>query len=90
MLYALIGMRLAIVVMGSSLAVFAFFRYIKGGYRGHLLLALGFSLISLGALVEGVTIELMQWELVSAHAVEAAFSAAGLLSVLLAIVLGRR
>ncbi len=87
--FALIGMRLAVIVVGASLAVFAFLRYLRGGRRGHLLLSVGFGLIAMGGMAEGITFTFLGWDLVAAHAAESAFSAGGLLSVLLAILLGR-
>lgn len=87
--FALVGMRLAIIVVGASLAIFALLRFLRGGVRGHLFLSVGFGLFSLGALAEGVTFEFLGSDLVVAHAVEAGFSTAGLLSVLLAILLSR-
>ncbi len=87
--FALIGVRLAVIVVGASLAIFALLRYLKGGRRGHLLLSVGFGLIAMGGIAEGITLGFLGWNLVAAHAVESAFSAGGLLSVLLAILLGR-
>ncbi|MFQ5838140.1 MAG: hypothetical protein ACE5HJ_05090 [Thermoplasmata archaeon] len=87
---ALIAVRVAIVVIGSILTFFAFVRYRQGGSRDHLLLGIGFGLIALGALVEGILFELFGWSLISVHTVEAGLSASGLLVVLLAILLGRR
>jgi len=50
-----------------------------------LLLATGFGMLTLGAVVEGLLFELARWDLSDAHAGEAVVTAAGFVLVLLSI-----
>ncbi len=52
----------------------------------YLLLATGFGMLTLGAVVEGLLFELARWNLSDAHAAEAVVTAAGFTLVLLSIV----
>jgi hypothetical protein len=90
MIVALITVRIAILLVGSVLTLFAFTRFYRRGSRDHLLLSAGFGLISLGALVEGILFQLFGWSLLSVHSVESGFTAVGLLIVLLTIHLSQR
>ena len=51
----------------------------------YLLLAMGFGMLTLGAVVEGLLFELARWDLSDAHAGEAIVTAAGFALVLLSI-----
>jgi hypothetical protein len=86
----LIAVRIAILLAGGMLTLFAFTRFYRDGSRDHLFLSVGFGLISLGALIEGLLFQFLDWSLLSVHTVEAAFTASGLLVVLLTIHLSRR
>ncbi len=89
-LLLLVAVRVGVLITGGLLALFVFLRYLQGGSRDHLLLATGFGLIALGALVEGILFEFLGLDLGTVHTVESVFTIMGLLAVLLAIVVTRR
>lgn len=84
----LVALRLAVVGAGGLLSLWILRLLLRGPeHRGtYLLLFLGFGLVTLGAIVEGVLFEFARWDLFAAHAAEALVSAVGLGLVLLAIV----
>lgn len=86
----LVAVRVGVLMTGTLLALLVFRSYLRGGARDHLLLAVGFGLIALGALVEGVLFEVFDLGLLLVHTVESVFVILGLLAVLLAILVTRR
>ncbi|MCJ2520912.1 MAG: hypothetical protein LN412_08245 [Candidatus Thermoplasmatota archaeon] len=84
----LVALRLAIVAVGSLTALWSLRLALRshGHRRTYLLLALGFGLLTLGAVVEGVLFEFAGWDLMAVHTVEAFISAAGFVAILLSIV----
>ncbi|MFQ5871984.1 MAG: hypothetical protein ACE5IB_07485 [Candidatus Geothermarchaeales archaeon] len=87
----LVAVRLGIVAVGSLNSLWS----LRLALRSHLhrptylLLALGFGLLTLGAVIEGVLFEFAGWDLVAVHAVEAFMSIAGFTAVLLSILQSR-
>lgn len=86
--YLLVGLRVAIVVAGALLAFrsFQMARRSADERRSFMLLCVGFGLVSLGAIIEGVLFEFVGLSLLNAHTVEAVVSAVGFSLVLAAIV----
>jgi hypothetical protein len=86
--YALVALRLAVVAVGAILALRAFRMAQRSpDERVSLyLLSLGFGLVALASIIEGVLFEFMGLSLVDAHTVEAVTSAFGFAVVLAAIV----
>lgn len=83
---ALIGVRLAIVAAGLALAYLSFRAYRKSSGTGPLLaLSAAFTLITVGAVIEGVLFEFVGYSLTQVHAIESAVTAIGLAIVLYAI-----
>ncbi|MFQ5908955.1 MAG: hypothetical protein ACE5JE_09070 [Thermoplasmata archaeon] len=83
----LVGLRLSIVAVGGLLTLWSLRLALKrrGARASYLLLTLGFGLITLGALVEGLLFEVAKWNLASAHAVEALVSGSGFVVILISI-----
>ncbi|MFQ5919768.1 MAG: hypothetical protein ACE5I4_06975 [Thermoplasmata archaeon] len=83
----LVGLRLGIVLVGALLALMSLRLALgsRSNQTSFLLLAFGFGLVTLGALIEGVLFELAGWNLTSAHAVEALVSGSGFVLILLSI-----
>ncbi|MFQ5909072.1 MAG: hypothetical protein ACE5JE_09685 [Thermoplasmata archaeon] len=83
----LTAVRLGIVAVGSLTTLWSLRR--GGRSQSHratyLFLALGFGLLTLSAVVEGVLFEFVGWDLVSVHTVEAFISVAGFAAVLISI-----
>jgi len=83
----LVALRLGVVAAGALAALWSVrLNLLSQDHRGtYLLLALGFGLITLGAVVEGVLFEFARWDLLDAHTVEAFVGTAGFALVLLSI-----
>jgi len=85
--WVLVALRLGIVLAGSLAGLWSLRLGLRKRERrtAYLLLATGFGMLTLGAVVEGLLFELARWDLSDAHAVEAAVTAAGFALVLLSI-----
>lgn len=85
-LLALVAVRVAVLLTGAFLTLSLFQKFLKSPRsKDHLLLASGFGLMTIGALVEGVLFELLRLTLVEVHTVEAGFTAGGFAAILLAV-----
>ncbi|MFQ5919846.1 MAG: hypothetical protein ACE5I4_07370 [Thermoplasmata archaeon] len=87
----LVGLRIGVLVAGTLVTLWALRLALRAPvHRGtYVLLVLGFGLVTLGAVVEGVLFEFGGWTLVAAHTAEAFVTAGGLALILLSIVLSR-
>jgi len=87
----LVALRLGIVAAGALAALWSLrLSLLSQDRRGtYLLLASGFGLVTLGAVVEGVLFEFARWSLLDAHTTEAFVGAAGFALVLLSILRSR-
>ena len=85
--WILVALRLAIVAAGSLVGVWSLrLGLLRRDRRTtYLLLATGFGLLTLGAVVEGLLFELVGWSLSDAHAAEAVVTATGFVFVLVSI-----
>lgn len=83
----LVALRLGVVAVGGLTALWSLRMSLRSRSQPkvYFLLAAGFGLITLGAVVEGILFEFAGWSLLSAHTTEAAVSVAGFALVLLAI-----
>ncbi|MEE9593147.1 MAG: hypothetical protein V3W28_06180 [Thermoplasmata archaeon] len=83
----LVGLRLGIVAVGALLTLWSLRLAVngRGNQASYLLLTIGFGLITLGALVEGLLFEVAQWDLTSSHAAETLVSGSGFVLILLSI-----
>ncbi len=89
--WLLVGLRVGVLIGGALVTLWALRLTLRsGGDRfTYLLLMLGFGLVTLGALVEGVLFEFGGYALLEAHTAEAFATAAGLALILLSIVRSR-
>lgn len=89
--WLLIGLRIGVLAAGALVTFWTLRLTVRSpGHRGtYLLLVLGFGLLTIGALVEGVLFEFGGWELLDAHTAEAFLTAAGLAMILSSIVRSR-
>ncbi len=88
---ALVAVRAAVLATGTFVTFSVFWRYLQSDLsKEYLLLSAGFGLIATGALVEGLLFEVFRMSLLDVHTVEAGFTVAGLLSVLIAILASHR
>ncbi len=85
--WILVALRLGIVGAGCLVGLWSFRLALRRTERrtAYLLLAAGFGMLTLGAVVEGLLFELARWDLFDAHAAEAAVTAAGFGLVLLSV-----
>lgn len=75
----LVLIKIVIVVLGSLIAALAYVAYREHGSRLMLFISIGFGLITLGSVIEGVLFEFLAAPLDLAHVVESAIILAGLL-----------
>ncbi len=85
---ALVALRLGVVAVGTLAGLWSLRLALRSSVHRwtYFLLATGFGLITLGAIVEGILFEFFRWDLVSAHTVEALVSIAGFALILTSIV----
>ncbi|MDX1534667.1 MAG: hypothetical protein R3291_03505 [Thermoplasmata archaeon] len=89
--WTVLGLRVGVLVAGALVTWWALRLTIRArAHRGtYLLLGLGFGLVTLGALVEGILFEFGGWSLLAAHTAEAFVTAGGLGLILVSIILSR-
>lgn len=82
----LVALRLAIVAVGGLVALFALrlARRAQEHRLPYILLAGGFGLVTLAAVIEGVLFEVAGWDLEAAATLEAVLSALGFAAILAA------
>lgn len=88
---ALVAVRLGVVAVGG-LSSFWSLRLGLHSARDrwtYFLLAMGFGLVALGAVVEGILFEIVGWDLVAAHTTESVVGIAGFSAILLSILRSR-
>lgn len=81
----LVAVRLAIVAAGAALAFLCYRTYRRKRENSLLHLAVGFILVTMGAVVEGALYEFLKIGLLEVHTIESAIVAAGFSVVLYAI-----
>jgi hypothetical protein len=84
----LVGAKVAVLVLGASVAGVSFFAWRRTGRRFMLYLAAAFALIALGSFAEGIAFEFLGWDLFAASALETLLVLGGL--SLLTVLLRRR
>ena len=88
---ALVAVRLGVVAVGGLSSLWSL-RLGLGAARErwtYLLLALGFGLVALGAIVEGILFEFAGWDLFAAHTTESVLGIAGFSAILVSILRSR-
>lgn len=74
--------KLVVLFLGLFIAYQAYRGYARNGSEPMLYLAIGFALISVGAMIEGLLFELLEMDIFVAGAIQTAITAAGMLIVL--------
>ena len=84
----LVALRLGVVAVGGLAGLWSLrLAILSPAHRGtYFLLAMGFGLVTLGAIVEGILFEFVGWDLASAHTVEAFVGIAGFALILASII----
>jgi NADH:ubiquinone oxidoreductase subunit K len=75
----LVGAKVSLLLLGTAIALLAFFAYWRTGRRLMGYLFVGFVLIVLGSFWEGLRFQVLRWDLLTVHVVESAFVLTGLL-----------
>ncbi|HLB67640.1 MAG TPA: hypothetical protein VJN63_04070 [Thermoplasmata archaeon] len=85
--WVLVALRLGIVAAGFVVGLWSLRMGIRsqGDRATYLLLAIGFGLLTLGSVVEGIVFELAGWSLLDSSTAEAFISAAGFAIILVSI-----
>lgn len=78
----LIAAKLVVLLFGLLIASKAYRGYIRHGSSAMLYLAVGFTLISIGTVIEGFLFEILQAELHLAGAIQTTIAAGGMLVIL--------
>ncbi len=83
----LVALRLAIVAVGGLVALWALrlARRAPGHRLPYILLAGGFGLVTLAAVLEGALFEIAGWDIVAAATTEALLSSVGFAAILAAV-----
>lgn len=88
--YLLVAIRLSIVLIGALIAYKSFKKFRVNGHRiQFLVLSVGFALLTIGAVVEGILFELFHFSFLSAHIIEGILVMIGLVIVIIAIWINR-
>lgn len=78
-------LEIVTLAVGAGVIYLAYRGYIRSKVSSMLFLALGFALVTLGSLAEGILYEFFGVPLLEAHATRAALTAFGFLSILYSI-----
>lgn len=78
----LIAAKIVVLLLGLFIAYQAYLGYARNGSEPMLYLAIGFALISVGAIMEGLLFEVLELEIFVAGAIQTGITALGMLVVL--------
>jgi len=74
----LVAAKVVVLALGLAIAGLAFLAYRRSRSRLLLGLAVAFAVVAFGSFVEGVTYEVLGWDLAAGHIVESVFVVTGL------------
>lgn len=74
-----------ILLIGGGIAFTAYRAYRKNKDGAFLIASLGFGLLVLGSIVEGMLFELARYDLIESHMIRSIITAVGFLAILIAI-----
>ena len=74
----LVGVKVVVLLLGSSIALLAFLAYRRTRVTLMLALSLAFLFLALGTFVEGLLFESFGWDLAAVHLIESVFVLLGL------------
>ncbi len=80
--FILVFFKLLVVVFGSAVVFAAYGAYRRTESIRMLFVSIGFALVTLGSLVEGILFELLGYNLMEAHIVESTLVLVGLLTLI--------
>lgn len=83
--FTLVSVRLIVVALGLLIAFMAFKSYRKNHSNAMLLLSVGFVLVTIGAVIEGVLFEFLSIDLFQATIVESLIVALGFIIIIFSI-----
>lgn len=81
----LVLVRLLIVILGAIVIYLSFKSHRQNHSTAMLLLSMGFALITIGAVIEGVLFEFFGFDIFGAHTVESILVASGLIAIVYSI-----
>ncbi len=83
--YALVFIRLIVVLLGSVLVYLSLKAHRRNGGNGFFLLSIGFALITTGAVAAGVLFEFFLFDIFGALTIESILTTLGLISIITSI-----
>lgn len=81
----LVLVRLLIVALGTTIVYLSFKSHRQNHSNAMLLLSIGFVLITVGAVIEGVLFEFLAFDIFRAHTVESVLVASGLIAIVYSV-----
>ncbi len=85
LLILVIVTRLLSLILGAAIVILAYKGYRRSNSRSMMFLALGLTLVTIGAFVEGVLFEFFHFDITLIHAVESTINVLGFLTILYAV-----
>ena len=83
--YALVVIRLIVVLLGSVLVYLSLKAHRRNGSNGFFFLSTGFALITIGAVAAGVLFEFFSFDIFGALTIESILTTLGLISIIASI-----
>jgi hypothetical protein len=83
--YALVFVRLIVVLLGSVLVYLSLKAQHRNGSNGWFFLSIGFALITIGAVAAGVLFEFFTFDIFGALTIESILTTLGLISIIASI-----
>lgn len=83
--FLLVAGKIAVLVLGSAITTLALLAFRRTGQRLMLYMGLGFGLVTLGSIVEGVFFESLGWDLAAVHLLESLLVLGGLAGIAAAL-----
>lgn len=83
--YALVVIRLVIVVLGIIIIYLSFKSHRQNHSSAMLLVSTGFAFITVGVVIEGVLFEFFDFDIFTAHTVESILVALGFMAIIYSI-----
>lgn len=74
----LVIVKVAVLLLGASVALLAFLAYRRTGVALMLALSIAFLFIAVGTFIEGLLFEVLAWDLSAVHVIESTFVLVGL------------
>jgi len=85
LLFLVIVTRLFSLVLGAAIVVLAYKGYRRSNSKSMIFLAIGLTLVTVGAFVEGVLFEFFSFDINLIHAIESTINVLGFLTILYSV-----